>query len=232
VSVDVARQQRFRIQGRSFLAFVLAPEPPVHGWFEKLDDTLRRTPGFFAGRPMVLDVSGLALAKGSLRTILEALQEREIRILGLDGIEESLVGPELPPVLKGMRPAGAVEPPRRRAANAEADPRTRSLMIESPVRSGQSIVFLNGDVTVLGSIGSGAEVVAGGSIHVYGALRGRALAGAKGNPTARIFCTKAEAELLAIDSIYITADEIAASLRGKPAQVWLEGGSIKIASRD
>jgi septum site-determining protein MinC len=232
VSVNVARQQRFRIQGRSFLAFVLAPEPPVQDWFEKLDETLHRTAGFFAGRPMVLDVSGLALAKGSLRALLDALQEREIRILGLDGIDESLVGPELPPVLKGMRPAGAVELPQRRAAKAETDPRTRSLMIESPVRSGQSIVFLNGDVTVLGSIGSGAEVVAGGSIHVYGALRGRALAGAKGNPTARIFCTRAEAELLAIDSIYITADEIAASLRGRPAQVWLEGGSIRIASRD
>jgi septum site-determining protein MinC len=232
VSVDVARQQRFRIQGRSFLAFVLAPEPPVQDWFEKLDDTLRRTAGFFAGRPMVLDVSGLALTKGSLRALLDALQERQIRILGLEGINESLVGPETPPVLKGTRPSSAVELPQRRVANAEADPRTRSLMIESPVRSGQSIVFLNGDVTVLGSIGSGAEVVAGGSIHVYGALRGRALAGAKGNPTARIFCTKAEAELLAIDSIYITADEIAASLRGRPAQVWLEGGSIRIASRD
>jgi len=232
VSVDVARQQKFRIQGRSFLAFVLAPEPPVRDWFEKLDDTLRRTAGFFAGRPMVLDVSGVTLTRGSLRAVLDALQERQIRVLGLDGISENLVDPELPPVLKGMRPARAEEPPQRRAASAETDPRTRSLMIESPVRSGQSIVFLNGDVTVLGSIGSGAEVVAGGSIHVYGALRGRALAGAKGNPTARIFCTKAEAELLAIDSIYITADEIATSLRGRPAQVWLEDGSIKIASRD
>jgi septum site-determining protein MinC len=214
------------------MAFVLAPEPPVPDWLEKLDDALGRTAGFFVSRPMVLDLSGLALTKETLRALIDALHARDIRILGLDGIDEKLIEPELPPVLKGMRPSSALELPPRRAAKAETTerPQARSLLIDSPVRSGQSIVFLNGDVTVLGSIGSGAEVVAGGSIHVYGTLRGRALAGAKGNPMARIFCSKAEAELLAIDSIYITADEMEASLRGRPAQVWLEHGSVKIAS--
>ena len=57
------------------------------------------------------------------------------------------------------------------------------------MRSGQSVIFMEGDVTILGSVGSGAEIVAGGSIHVYGALRGRALAGAAGNCRARIFST-------------------------------------------
>src|SRR6476620_9020344 len=76
--------------------------------------------------------------------------------------------------------------------------RGRSFM-EEPVRSGQSVIFPHGDVTVVGQVASGAEVVAGGSIHVYGALRGRALAGSMGNPRARIFCRKNEAELLAID---------------------------------
>ena len=68
------------------------------------------------------------------------------------------------------------------------------------MRSGQSVVFMEGDITVLGSVGSGAEIIAGGSIHVYGALRGRALAGATGDARARIFCHSVEAELLAIDS--------------------------------
>ena len=61
---------------------------------------------------------------------------------------------------------------------------------------------------MLGSVGSGAEIVAGGSIHVYGTLRGRAMAGASGNRRARIFCNKIEAELLAIDGFYTTAEEI------------------------
>ncbi|GGK36564.1 septum site-determining protein MinC [Salinarimonas ramus] len=105
-----------------------------------------------------------------------------------------------------------------------------SLIIDQPVRSGQSVVFTEGDVTVLGSVASGAEIVAGGSIHVYGALRGRALAGATGNPQARIFCRKLEAELVAIDGLYKTAEDIGAAQRGQAAQVWLEGDAMKIAA--
>jgi len=109
----------------------------------------------------------------------------------------------------------------------EAKPKPASLLIESKVRSGQSIIS-EGDVTVLGSVGSGAEIVAGGSIHVYGALRGRAMAGFNGNAAARIFCQKIEAELLAIDGYYKTAEEIDATLRNHPAQAWLEGNIMKI----
>jgi septum site-determining protein MinC len=104
-------------------------------------------------------------------------------------------------------------------------------MIEDPVRSGQSVIFTEGDVTVLGSVGSGAEIVAGGSIHVYGTLRGRALAGATGNARARIFCHRIEAELLAINSYYRTADDIEDSLRRRPAQAWLdEGNTLQISA--
>ena len=106
----------------------------------------------------------------------------------------------------------------------------QSLMIEDPVRSGQTVVFTEGDITVLGSVGSGAEVVAGGSIHIYGTLRGRAMAGATGNARARIFCHRVEAELLAIDAYYKTADDIDDSLRRGPAQAWLEDGTVKISA--
>jgi septum site-determining protein MinC len=104
------------------------------------------------------------------------------------------------------------------------------LLIETPIRSGQSIVFPNGDVTVLGSVSSGAEIVAGGSIHVYGALRGRAMAGSAGNTRARIFCNKNEAELISIDGYYRTAEQIDASLRSRPTQCWLEDRVLSIAA--
>lgn len=116
------------------------------------------------------------------------------------------------------------------AAGAAPGQGLPSLIIDQPVRSGQSIVFTEGDVTVLGSVASGSEIVAGGSIHVYGALRGRALAGATGNPNARIFCRRLEAELVAIDGLYKTAEDMQAQLRGQPAQVWLEGDAMKIAT--
>ena len=91
-------------------------------------------------------------------------------------------------------------------------------------------MFPQGDVTIIGSIASGAEVIAGGSIHVYGALRGRALAGCAGHASARIFCGKLEAELVAIDGLYKTAEALDDHQFGKQAvQIWLEGDAIKIA---
>jgi septum site-determining protein MinC len=103
-------------------------------------------------------------------------------------------------------------------------------LIDSPVRSGQSVVFIDGDVTVLGSVGSGAEIIAGGSIHIYGTLRGLAIAGASGNRRARIFCHRFDGEFLAIGAHYRTADEIDANLRRGPAQAWLDGNTLKISA--
>lgn len=106
------------------------------------------------------------------------------------------------------------------------------LVITSPVRSGQTIQYFDGDVTIVGSVASGADIIAGGSIHVYGALRGRAFAGAGGEATARIFCRRLEAELLAVTGVFMTADEIKASVRGQAVQAWLEQDSVKIARLD
>ena len=103
-----------------------------------------------------------------------------------------------------------------------------SLLIEGPIRSGQSIIFEKGDVTVLGSVSPGAEIVAGGSIHVYGALRGRAMAGATGNSRARIF----EAELVSVDGYYRTAEQTDASLRNRATQCWRQDRVLLIAALD
>jgi len=107
-----------------------------------------------------------------------------------------------------------------------------SITVEGSIRSGQSIVNPTGDVTVMGHVSSGAEVLAGGSIHVYGALRGRAIAGAARNPRARIYCRKFEPELLGIDRLVRTAEDMGSALRGKAAQVWLDGGTMNLAKLD
>lgn len=93
-------------------------------------------------------------------------------------------------------------------------------------------MFERGDITVLGSVASGAEVMAGGSVHVYGTLRGRAVAGLSGHAGARIFCSRLQAELLAIDGVYQTADGMPAKALGKPVQVWLDGEQMKISVLD
>ena len=182
---------------------------------------------------MTLNESGIA-------DLIAILGERGIRVMGLEGVEPGQVGASLPPVLKGGRPAGdaAVEPASRPASGeaAAAAPPARSepstLLVENPIRSGQSVVFPYGDVVVLGAVSSGAEVVAGGSIHVYGALRGRAMAGSMGNARARIFCSRNEAELIAIDGYYRTAEDMPAHLRSRPVQCSLEDRVLLIAGLD
>jgi septum site-determining protein MinC len=224
---------------RSYTAFAVTPQPPIVDWLSELDISLERSEKFFAGEHVALDLSAVNLSPAAIGQLVANLEERNIRVLGIEGIDPAKWQVGLPPVLRGGRGARASDSARLSpaAAPARATPRPASqkeqpgsLMIEDPVRSGQSVVFIEGDVTILGSVGSGAEIVAGGSIHVYGTLRGRALAGATGNARARIFCHRVEAELLAIDSHYRTADDIEDALRCRPAQAWLEGGTLQISA--
>ncbi|ACM37518.1 septum site-determining protein MinC [Agrobacterium vitis] len=122
---------------------------------------------------------------------------------------------------------GETDSPQAMITAPQARSVVQSLLLREPVRSGQSVIFTEGDVTVIGSVASGAEIIAGGSIHIYGALRGRAMAGSVGNASARIFCRKMEAELLAIDGIYKMAEDMPPELLGKPVQLWLEDDVIK-----
>jgi septum site-determining protein MinC len=168
-----------------------------------------------------------------LRHLLDQLAERKIRVIGLEGADDSSLDASLPPLLTGGRATERQCAPDA-TANAQASappisPDTASLLIETPIRTGQTVNFPNGDVTVLGSVATASENVAGGSIHVYGTLRGRAMAGSQGNDRARIFCSKNEAELLAINGYYRTAEEWEAEIRNQPVQSWLEDGVLMVA---
>ena len=231
--MPIASQRTMRFLGRSYMAFVFTPEGPIIEWLAQLDSWLARSPGFFAGRPVVLDLANVKLHKPGITHLVSCLLERNIRVIGLEGADEAQLGPDLPPLLSG-RPMNGHEiialsrPTEQPPAAAPKQP--ASMLIDRPVRSGQSIVYPEGDVSVLGSVGSGAEIVAGGSIHIYGTLRGRAMAGHMGNSRARIFCQKIEAELLAINGYYRTAEEIDAKYRGRPMQAWLNDNVMMITA--
>src|SRR5882757_4683437 len=224
-AIAKATRQPVRMRGRSYVAFTFCPVVPIAGWLEEVDATLARSPGFFVGKPVVLDLSAVDLSQSAIAHLVASLEQRNIRVLGIEGVDASQVTTSMPPLLTGGRHCVLTQ---NEPKKPEAKPKLTSLLVESPVRSGQSVVFAEGDVTVLGSVGSGAEIVAGGSIHIYGTLRGRAMAGVNGNSAARIYCQKIEAELLAIDGYYQTAEEIDATLRNRPAQAWLEGDIMKI----
>ncbi|CAH1665606.1 putative septum site-determining protein MinC [Hyphomicrobiales bacterium] len=241
---DVLTKPRpIRLKGRSFLAMALTPELPFEDWLVRLDDLASRSTGFFMRRPVVLDVNGLDIDRPQLRDLIDRLAARNVRIMGIEGARPSLLGPDMPPAMADGRPTADFEEPapdeggKARAPESTAPPplpvapRTApSIVVTEPVRSGQSLIFTEGDVTIIGSVASGAEVVAGGSIHVYGTLRGRAMAGTMGNASARIFCRKLEAELVAIDGYYKTAEDLGSDLRGKAVQLWLEGDTFKVGS--
>lgn len=135
-------------------------------------------------------------------------------------------------------PAPATEaacPPAHEAAAATPTPSaatsaaTLGMLHDKPVRSGQQIYARGRDLVLTTLVGNGAEVIADGSIHIYGALHGRALAGAQGDESARIYCQKFHAELVSIAGQYRVFEDIPAELRGQPVQAWLEGDRLILA---
>jgi septum site-determining protein MinC len=221
------------------MALVLAPEVPLDRWLGALDAQMERSPNFFDARPVVVDLGSVPREQPNVAQFLQLLERRGIRIIGTEGAHPAWEGIEAwgRPLPVSSKPGREIEVPETKPPAALGEPapsvgEANTLVIDQPVRSGQSVVFERGDITVLGSVASGAEVMAGGSVHIYGTLRGRAIAGLSGHPGARIFCSKLQAELLAIDGVYQTADNMPAKLLGKPVQAWLDGEQMKLTVLD
>jgi len=216
------------------MALVLSPEPPLSDWLTALDAQIAKSAEFFAAKPVILDCALLGAEDEGLAGLVPDLIDRGIRLIEIEGADpgwEATAEWAWPEGFSGGRAVGAVEIPEE-APPPAPDPARASLILDEPVRSGQSVSFLEGDVIVLGSVASGAEVSAGGSIHVYGALRGRALAGLGGNPGARILCRRLNAELIAIDGYYLVADDIDAGHLGQSRQARLDGESLVLHPLD
>ena len=173
--------------------------------------------------------------------------EDEIRAQGLsiDTVDQSkqfeLTPPPSPEPPAPPAAAAAPTPPAAASAAVAAAPASSpasqpaavptTLVIDTPVRAGQRVYARGGDLVLMAVVNPGAEVIADGSIHAYAPLRGRALAGASGNATARIFSVAMEAELVSIAGVYRTFDEgWPKSLAGKPAQVQLKGDKLDVAA--
>lgn len=201
---------------------VLVPETPIFSWLEAREEV---------GWPAlaVLDLSRTTLGAPGVRALVQAVRERGVRVVGLVGVEAARLGEQagqLPPILPG---AGGVPPAvvvAREVAAPVAAPvlaAPAGLVVEGNLRSGQSVRHMAGDVSVVGSVASGAEVVASGSVHVYGALRGRASAG-----EGQIFCLHLAAELLAIGGVFLVAEDMDPALLGRAVRAVREGDAIRL----
>ncbi len=219
---------------------------------EEMRSRVTRAPKLFERAAVILDFGGLAELPDTTtaQALIDALRDAGALPVALAWgspanatLAESLDLPVLSkfraqyenadavpaPAPSRAAPEPAAPPPAAKAAPAAAAVEP-GLVQAGSVRSGQQLYAQNRDLTVLSSVGAGAEVIADGSIHIYGPLRGRALAGAQGSATARIFCRSFHAELVAVAGHYKVLDDIPRELHGKAVQVWLEHDELKIAA--
>lgn len=219
---------------------------------QEMRDRVTRAPKLFGRAAVILDFGGLSQVPdlATAQALLNGLREAGVLPVALAyGTQDTEVLAQqlgLPLLAKfraqyervDAEPTAAPAPQRRApepvaAAPAASAPAAQPGRMQlGTVRSGQQLYAENCDLTVLSAVGAGAEVIADGSIHIYGTLRGRALAGAQGNTAARIFCRDFHAELVAIAGRYKVLDDIPDTLRGKAVQVWLEQDQIMIAALD
>ncbi|KRW93086.1 septum site-determining protein MinC [Paracoccus sp. MKU1] len=236
----VATVKPLQIRGRTFTAIALHLSGwPDRAFFEALEARLNQTPLFFDNAPLVIDLEqaeGLDSAEALMHLTAE-LRRRKLSVFGIQS--------GTPAQARAAAEAGLISLPsgrdvalervsrqgsRPQPAPAPAPKEPANLMVTQPVRSGQTVFADRGDLIVIGSVSSGAEVIAAGNIHIYGRLRGRALAGVNGDTAARIFCHALDAELLAIAGLYRTSENLGADTPRQYVQVYLQGEVLRIES--
>jgi len=215
------------VQGAVFTVMVVRAGMLRDPAFEhELAEQILRSPRFFLNAPVVLDLKQAA----EFTNQSEFVEAREIlrrHTLTLIGVQNAV-----PAQLEAATGAGlasfapnAPQPSRNtpreptRSVTPAAGARTR--LVTQPVRSGTQIYARGADLVVTAAVGAGAEIIADGNIHVYGALRGRALAGAGGDVDARIFCSRLEAELVSIAGHYLVSEQLPPEQQGYPVQIAL-----------
>jgi len=225
------------VQGAVFTVMVvragLLRDP---GFESELAEQVQRSPRFFRNAPVVLDLKEAAefAREAEFAEAKEILRRHTLTLIGIQNAAPVQADAAAAAGLAGFAP-NATQPSRPRPAEAAPAPPSlaspvavKSRLITQPVRSGTQIYARGTDLVVTAPVSAGAEIMADGNIHVYAALRGRALAGADGDVEARIFCSRLEAELISIAGRYLVSDQIPPEHRGLPAQIALVDDRLTI----
>lgn len=197
---------------------------------EALLEKIAQAPAFLKNAPVVLNVAGLT-GPVDWATLHQAILSTGLRIVGISGCKDNELKQAIEnaglPLLTGGK-----EKPRAAEKPAPSEPAvacvTKTRIIDTPVRSGQRIYAPNCDLVVTNHVSAGAELIADGNIHIYGVMRGRALAGAGGCRDAQIFCTALTAELVSIAGVYWLSEQIPAEFFGKAARLRLAAGALSV----
>ncbi len=227
------------VQGALFTVMVVRAGMLRDAAFEaELAQQIERSPRFFLNAPVVLDLNG-ADEFTRAEEFAEARRQLRRHTLSLVGIQNAL-----PAQVEAAGAAdlamfapSATQPSRRRREEAAVPPTpapeppvpaAKARLVTEPVRSGTQIYARGTDLIVAAAVSPGAELIADGNIHVYGVLRGRALAGASGDAAARIFCSRLEAELISIAGRYLVSEQLPPETRGSPVQIALDEDQLTI----
>jgi len=244
-NTSAARPESFQLKGGLFPMTLLELKTVDLGVLAaELRARVTESPAFFQHTPVVLGFEQLkedpdALNLIQLRDLCQQLgliptaikggnseQEQQAYALGLAALPKGKA--------KGATTVETNTVPTSERRKASAQPEaaapvtSNTQVIDTPVRSGQQI-YVQGDLIVLSSVSAGAEILADGNIHVYGALRGRALAGLQGDETARVFCQSQEAELIAIAGHYLVDEDLRSQHWKAATQAYCVGGKLIIA---
>src|SRR5579885_1863795 len=217
------------VQGALFTVMVVrAGQLRDPGFEHELARQIERSPRFFRNAPVVLDLKGADgfAAAAEFDAARQALRDYTLILAGVQNATPAQVDAAAAAGIASFAPTAAQ--PSRPRAEAPAPPPPKSLLVTQPVRSGTQIYARGGDLVVTAAVSPGAELIADGNIPVYGALRGRALAGASGEAGARIFCSRLEAELVSIAGRYLVSDQLPAAERGAPVQIALVDDRLTI----
>lgn len=205
----------------------------------ELSTRLAAAPQMFGRAGALLDLSALdpKTELAEIRALLDAVRRAGMLPVGLarggDTVDALAQALELP-VLTPHRATSKVVPIVQATSDPpppkpEPEPNASALLHPHTVRSGQRIYARNRDLIVTAAVGAGAEVMADGCLHIYGTLRGRALAGARGDASARLFCQEFHAELVSIGGVFRVFETIPPDLAGKPVQAWLDNEHLHFA---
>lgn len=234
-TIPESRPATFELKGRMVTLTVLRlSTTDIETLLRQLDARMAIAPDLLRALPLVLDPQPIAteLSASQLAALLVELRRRALVPIALRGEGadlERLAAETGLGLLRQLADGPEPQRPDEPTAHQEAASSVPGRIVRHPVRSGQQIYARGGDLIVLSSVSPGAELLADGNIHVYGALRGRALAGVQGNTEARIFCQSLNAELIAIAGHYQVSEQIGEAERGRQVQIFLRGDALYIA---
>jgi septum site-determining protein MinC len=224
------------------LPILKLPTSDIRFVANQLHDRIRQAPEFFRNAPVVIDLGEIATHDDevdfpALMELLRCFDLIPVGIRGGNPVQQNaaqaaklaILAEHTKTATANLTSGAEIKATSRSKADNAAVIKTlssSSKRIEKPIRSGQRVYAVEGDLIVLSSVSGGAEILADGNIHIYGTLRGRALAGVQGNLDARIFCSDLQAELISIAGHYKISENLEETLQGVPVQIYLRDNSL------